>query len=42
MGFAIQDVVEAFKKAEIDPRGGENYQLNDTQLNDVTVQLLSE
>lgn len=42
MGFAEDIVVEAFKKAEIDTRGGEYYQLNDAQLNDVTVQLLSE
>ncbi|KAJ5833596.1 hypothetical protein N7474_001907 [Penicillium riverlandense] len=42
MGFDVERVVGAFQRVGVDRRGGQDYELNEGQMGDVTSQLLGE
>lgn len=42
MGFDVDRVVAAFEFYEIDPNDGEDYELDQTYMGDVTARLLGE
>lgn len=42
MGFDVERVVAAFKYAGIDQRGGQDYELEEGQMGDITARLLGE
>jgi hypothetical protein len=40
MGFSVERVVSALKSVDIDPMGGEDCELGETYLDDITTKLL--
>jgi ubiquitin-conjugating enzyme (huntingtin interacting protein 2) len=42
MGFSVQDVVDAFVYVGIDRNGGEDYELEEAYMGDITARLLGE
>jgi ubiquitin-conjugating enzyme (huntingtin interacting protein 2) len=42
MGFDVESVVEAFLFVGIDRRGGEDYELEEAYMGDITARLLGE
>jgi ubiquitin-conjugating enzyme (huntingtin interacting protein 2) len=42
MGFAVNDVVDAFLFVGIDRNGGEDYELEEAYMGDITARLLGE
>lgn len=42
MGFDVERVVDAFKYVGVDRLGGEEYELDEGQMGDITARLLGE
>lgn len=42
MGFDVERVVAAFRYVDVDRRGGQDYELDEGQMGDITARLLGE